>query len=301
MIAWHRRDTSFPVNQVEGAVSASESLICQGLLSNSPTVPTYAFSLLTLESFRRLRLRAPRLSVQSFLKAICDSQNDVYHAELATPFAETLDVYLAILRIIDNQVAQALRRDSPQWRIKNVCPPCTYKLVDEPDLPHDILLAIDGGSSLKRFANAGTASDALKFTSDYFASREEVETFAKRESTLSKGKKGKGKGRKGKKGTEEDDQGEEEHAEDMQMELNADIAEDENAGNEEFVVKNLPIGEGADEDGHLLRSCTERWKANADDAQKKTFNCFEEAGIFACLCRHGHVLAVADMVSSGEL
>ncbi|KIO19279.1 hypothetical protein M407DRAFT_11467 [Tulasnella calospora MUT 4182] len=300
MIAWHQRDTSFPIPQVEGATFASESLIRQGLLSNSPTVPTYAFSLLTLETFRRLRLRTPRLSVQSFLKAICDSQNDIYHAELATPFAEALDVYLAILRIVDSQVAKALNRDSPQWRINNVCPPCTYKLIDEPALRHDILLAIDGGNSLKRFANAGTASDGLTFTSDYFVSREDVDIFAK-ESTSSNGKKGKGTSRKPKKSMEEEDHAAEEHAEDMQMELSADTAEDGNVANQEFVVKNLPIGEGADEAGHLLGSCTERWKANADDAQKKAFNCFEETGIFACLCRHGHVLAVADMVSSGEL
>ncbi|KIO28406.1 hypothetical protein M407DRAFT_45358, partial [Tulasnella calospora MUT 4182] len=239
------------------------SLIQQGLISNSPSIPTYAFSIPTLETFRRLRLRAPRLSVQAFLKAVCDTQNNIYHAELATPFAETLDVYLALLRLVDQQVAKTLKRDSPHWRIKNACPPCTYKLVDEPPLRHDILLAIDGGNSLKRFSNAGTASNNLTFNSDYFVSREEVDKFARKEKEAgsSKGKKGKGKGK----------------------------------------AKKAKEPEGADDDGHLLSSCTERWKANADDALKKTFSCFEEAGVFVCLCRHGHVLAIADMVSSGEL
>ncbi|KIO22578.1 hypothetical protein M407DRAFT_39675, partial [Tulasnella calospora MUT 4182] len=243
----------------------------QGLISNSPAIPTYAFSILTLDSFRRLRLRAPRLSVQAFLKAVCDSQNDIYHAELATPFTEALDVYLALLRLLDQQVAKSLGRNSPHWRIKNACPPCTYKLADEPILPHDILLAIDGGNSLKRFANAGTASTTLAFDSNYFVSREE------------------------------DDVREDEHTEDTHMELSINAEEDLRVTTDEFVVKNLPITEGADDDGHLLSSCTERWKANADDAQKKTFSCFEETGVFVCLCRHGHVLAIADMVASGEL
>lgn len=304
MIAWHQHDTAFVVPQAEDAVFASESLIRHGLLSNSPSMPTYAFSLLTLESFHRLRLRAPRLSVQSFLKAICDSQNDVYHPELAAPFAKALDVYLAILRLVDQQVAKALHRDSPLWQIKNACPPCSYKLIDEPVLPHDILLSIDGGNSLKRFANAGSASNNLEFTSKYFVSRQDVDGFSKKEGASSRGKKGKGKGRTVKRteGAGEDEAAEAEgHAEDTQMELNDAGAEAGNTASDEFVVKNLPIGEGADEDGHLLSSCTERWKANADDTQKKAFNCFEEAGVFVCVCRHGHVLAIADMVSSGEL
>lgn len=304
MIAWHHRDFTFPVNQAEGSVHASESLVRHGLLSNSPTIPTYAFSLLTLESFRRLRLRAPRLSIQSFLKAVCDSQNHTYDRSLATPFAEVFDVYLAILRLVDQQVAQALHRNSPDWRIKHACPPCTYKLIDEPPLAHDILLAIDGGNSLKRFANAGSASNTLVFSSDYFVSREDVEKFAKpvKESGMSKKGKGKGKAKNSKATNDDRDEGEDdEHTEDTQMELNRDGVEDGQGVNEEFMVKNLPIGESADEDGHLLSSCTERWKANADDAQKKVFNCFEEAGVFVCLCRHGHVLAIADMVSSGEL
>lgn len=108
MVAWHHRDFSFAVNQAEGSVHTSESLMRHGLLSNSPTIPTYAFSLLTLESFRNLRLQSPHLSVQSFLKAVCNSQNKIYDRALATPFAEAFDAYLAILRLVNQQVSQAL-------------------------------------------------------------------------------------------------------------------------------------------------------------------------------------------------
>lgn len=308
MVAWHQRDSAFPVPQAEGATFASESLIQLGLISNSPSVPTYAFSIPTLETFRRLRLRAPRLSVQAFLKAVCDSHNNIYRAELATPFAEALDVYLALLRLVNQQVAKSLSHDSPNWHIKNTCPPCTYKLVYEPPLHHNILLAIDGGNSLKRFSNTGTASDNLAFNGDYFVPREEVDKFARKEKEagLSKGKRSKGKGKgkkaKGPEGADaEDDAGEDEHVEDTNMELDAELGGDGSTAAEDFVVKNLPIGEGADNVGHLLGSCTERWKASTDDTLKKTFSCFKEAGVFVCLCCHGHVLAIADMVSSGEL
>lgn len=173
--------------------------------------------------------------------------------------------------------------------------------MDEPPLTYDLFLAIDGGNSLKRFANAGSASNMLAFSSDYFVSREDVEKFARpvKESRISKKGKGKGEG----KGLKDVDDGgeDDEHEEDTQMELSGDGAKDGQVANEEFLVKNLPIGEGADEDGHLLSSYTERWKANADDVHKKAFNCFEEAGVSICLCRHGHVFAMADMVSSGEL
>ncbi|KDQ18596.1 hypothetical protein BOTBODRAFT_97369, partial [Botryobasidium botryosum FD-172 SS1] len=47
--------------------------------------------------------------------------------------------------------------------------------------------------------------------------------------------------------------------------------------------------------------CTERWRAAAEDKLKKMWGIFRETGIFACSCRHGLVLWVADMIESGEL
>jgi hypothetical protein len=41
---------------------------------------------------------------------------------------DTFDVYLALLRIVDKQVWEALGRDTPNWRVLNACPPCTYKV-----------------------------------------------------------------------------------------------------------------------------------------------------------------------------
>ncbi|KAJ7027031.1 hypothetical protein C8F04DRAFT_1295641 [Mycena alexandri] len=47
--------------------------------------------------------------------------------------------------------------------------------------------------------------------------------------------------------------------------------------------------------------CEERWKNLSDDASKKMWAIYDETGVFICLCRHGFVLMVADMVRSGEL
>ncbi|KAJ7017058.1 hypothetical protein C8F04DRAFT_980139 [Mycena alexandri] len=47
--------------------------------------------------------------------------------------------------------------------------------------------------------------------------------------------------------------------------------------------------------------CEERWKNLSEDSAKKMWAIYDETGIFICLCRHGFVLMVADMVRSGEL
>ncbi|KAI1782950.1 hypothetical protein LXA43DRAFT_904545, partial [Ganoderma leucocontextum] len=48
-------------------------------------------------------------------------------------------------------------------------------------------------------------------------------------------------------------------------------------------------------------TCTENWKAAMVDEKKRTWDIFEEMGIFASACRHAITLWIADMVRSGEL
>lgn len=50
-----------------------------------------------------------------------------------------------------------------------------------------------------------------------------------------------------------------------------------------------------------LKSCTDNWKADTPDAQKKTWDLFDETGFFISSCRHQVVLTICDMVRSGEL
>ena len=66
--------------------------------------------------------------------------------------------------------------------------------------------------------------------------------------------------------------------------------------NEEGDDTALPI-HGADADN----PCAGRWKNMNDDLLKRIESLHEETGIFLCLCRHGFVLLICDMIKSGEL
>lgn len=54
-------------------------------------------------------------------------------------------------------------------------------------------------------------------------------------------------------------------------------------------------------DNNGLETCVRNWKAAAADEKKRTWNIFDETGIFASACRHGFILWIADMIQSGEL
>ena len=60
------------------------------------------------------------------------------------------------------------------------------------------------------------------------------------------------------------------------------------------VAENDELAEG-------LTICVERWRAAGPEARKKMFALFAISGIFLAVCRHGHVLAICDMIRSGEL
>jgi len=49
-----------------------EALVKSGYLGNTPTYPSLAISLRTLELFRRIRSRKASFSVEAFAKVICD-------------------------------------------------------------------------------------------------------------------------------------------------------------------------------------------------------------------------------------
>jgi hypothetical protein len=47
--------------------------------------------------------------------------------------------------------------------------------------------------------------------------------------------------------------------------------------------------------------CSERWKNLKEEVTSKMWSIYDETGIFACICRHGFLLIMVDMVKSGEL
>lgn len=85
-----------------------------------------------------------------------------------------------------------LGRDTPNWRLKNACPACMYKLEGEPPLVLPLLTTMDGNNSLKRFhrrerteeGSAGASKereDSRQVPGDYYLSPEEVNEWGKEE------------------------------------------------------------------------------------------------------------------------
>ncbi|KAJ7243703.1 hypothetical protein C8J57DRAFT_1438524 [Mycena rebaudengoi] len=235
----------------------------------SPYFPTVVITTRVLEVFRVAHLRCPRFSIQPFVRALCDLHGVPHRPYLSTQFSTAFDIYLSLRAIIDKWVLVALGRDLPNWRVKNACPCCMYKVEDEPPLSIGVLACIDGNNSLSRFlrrereeitaeddggAHPGASkerADSRVPAGDYYLSRAEVDRWSK--------------------------------------EGMADLMDG-------FVPDPNAPGWVDNEDG-----CTERWKNMKEDVVGRAWGMFDETGFFPSLCRHGFVLIVADMVMSGEL
>ncbi|KAJ7080779.1 hypothetical protein B0H15DRAFT_924340 [Mycena belliarum] len=230
----------------------------------APYLPSVVITIRALEVFRITRLRCPRLGIQAYVRSLCDLHSVPPRPYLATQFTVAFDVYLAIRGIVDKRVLAALGRDTPDWRLKNACPACLYRVEGEDKLEIPLLATVDGNNSLKRFwrrereelrddgAGVPGASkerlDSRIPSGDYYLPREEVDRWAR------------------------------EGLEDMMKGFVAD---------EEWVEE---------EDG-----CTERWQNMREDVTSRAYGMYDETGFFPALCRHSFVLIVVDMVKSGEL
>lgn len=281
-----------------GYENFNSSLIRIGLLGSSPLLPKTAFSIKSLETYRQLRLNKPSLSIQAFTQALCATSSIKYTVGLRNRLNDSFDVYLAILRRVDHMITIALGMNIPHWRVRNTCPCCNHRVSDEPRLEFDQIFSIDGGCSLKRLQDAGSA-DNRTFDGDYLVKRDAVDLF-KYEAV----KKTVEKARRGKKTSGGDGAGEDkEQANDVALEL-GEVSREIDGEGVEWVTKNVqaePGLEESNEKSNELTLCVKRWKANADDDKKGMFSCFDEAGIFIAVCRHGFLLAYCDIVQSGEL
>ncbi|KAF8217912.1 hypothetical protein K438DRAFT_1901011 [Mycena galopus ATCC 62051] len=236
----------------------------EGLVPVAPFFPSTVITIRALEVFRALSLRCPRLGIQAFVRAMCDLNGAAPHPSLPKQFSVVFDTYLAIRGTVDNRVKFALGRNTPDWRLKNACPACLYKLEGEADIPLPFLATIDGNNSLKRFwrrerdtdlADGTTAPGASKERQDdrwaggdYYLPREEVDKWSRE-------------------------------------------------GLDDLMKEFVPGSELEDEgDG-----CTERWQNMREDVTARAYGMYDETGFFPSLCRHGFVLIVVDMVKSGEL
>ncbi|KAG8700478.1 hypothetical protein FRC08_004676 [Ceratobasidium sp. 394] len=160
----------------EGDSNANVVLLRHGYLSATPSRPTIAFSLDLLDILAAVQRRSPAVSIEAMSKAFCDLRNIPYTPHSRTRLSSALDVYYMVNRVIKKRVDKAMGRDSPDWRLKNCCPPCMYILEGEPELNPKLLATCDGNDSLKRCARAGSA-DQREYESDYYISPEEVDRF----------------------------------------------------------------------------------------------------------------------------
>ncbi|KAF7366983.1 hypothetical protein MSAN_00957000 [Mycena sanguinolenta] len=124
---------------------------------------------------------------------MCDVHGVPPRPYLGVQFSIAFDVYLLVREETARRVRAALGRNNPCWRLRNVCPCCTYKLEGEAkDWP--FLFTCDGNDSAKRFArktkeqwdDEGNAlsresaerDDYCRAPGDYFIARDVVESWA---------------------------------------------------------------------------------------------------------------------------
>ncbi|KAF7363837.1 hypothetical protein MSAN_01041700 [Mycena sanguinolenta] len=203
---------------------------------------------------------APRLGIQAWVRMMCDIHGVPPRPYLGVQFSVAFDVYLLVREETARRVRVALGRNDPCWRLRNVCPCCTYKLEGErKDWP--FLFTCDGNDSAKRFARktkeqwddegnplpreSAERDDSRRPPGDYFIPRDVVDSWA---------------------------------------------VEDEEE-----------LAKVHDEDEEKDSGCAEKWQNMKEVHTVRAAAVYDETGIFAGLCRHGFVLALVDMVKSGEL
>ncbi|KAI0059962.1 hypothetical protein BV25DRAFT_1918089 [Artomyces pyxidatus] len=253
------------IYQLPGSPYVNVTLLRQGCLGSTPLDVSSAISLRTLELYRRLRLRQPRVSIQAWIKVICDIHNLTYQRTYWRHFSDTFDVYLKILEGVEQRVLRALGREDPEWRVLHSCPPCQYKLADETNMEIAVIGAFDGNQSLKRVRlREGLTQDPRAFSSTYYIGEDTVNRFQHDVKPRPKKKQ------------------------DKNSEDQAPWANDDRQAT------------AADGDEHDT-TCTDRWKAAMSDSLKRMWAIYRETGIFLSACRHGMIWWICDMVESGEL
>jgi hypothetical protein len=88
--------------------------------------------------------------VQAWVKTLGDLHGLEFKPYSTHQFTTCFNIYLEILKTVDDHVNGALEPSAPDWRLKNCCPACTYKLEGEAELIFNMLVTGDGNPSLKR-------------------------------------------------------------------------------------------------------------------------------------------------------
>ncbi|TFK58749.1 hypothetical protein BDN72DRAFT_781650 [Pluteus cervinus] len=150
-------------------------MVQRGFIPPAPERPTFAFSLHVLKAYHTIQLRCAHLSIQQFVKALCDLHGSAYSSSRSEQFTIIYDVYLSLIEGARERALRKLGRSDPDWRLKNCCPCCTNKLAGEEKLEFDMLFTMDGNDSLKRVSRRESASVGLGRSKERLDLREAVE------------------------------------------------------------------------------------------------------------------------------
>ena len=256
------------------------ALIRQGLMPCAPYSPSTTITIRALKLFHSTHLRCPHVSVHSFVKTLCDIHAVPFKSYLSRQFSIAFDLYLSILNNVDRLVQVSLERDAADYRIKHLCPPCTYILEGEKKLRFSMLYTVDGNDSLKRILRR---EDAPEHQVQEPATAEPA-TAAQAPSTT--------------EGSTRPHLGPSSEVKDSRTAGRGVYLTREQVDEwaKEVLMEDMP---GFDYDDN--NPCAERWRNMKNELTSKMWGVFEETGLFLALCRHGFVLLLVDMVQSGEL
>ncbi|KAI6146361.1 hypothetical protein BKA82DRAFT_59363, partial [Pisolithus tinctorius] len=148
----------------------TSALVCHSLIPCSPITPKVTITVQALDLYHTVCQCCPHLSIQGYIKLLCNIHEVLFHNHHSCQFSTVLDVYLQILALVSNIVHQALQCDQPDWQLKHSCPSCTYKLQDKLAIQFKMLFAQDRNDSLKRVVTRvldGNLDDTAPLTTSH--------------------------------------------------------------------------------------------------------------------------------------
>ncbi|KAK0478992.1 hypothetical protein IW261DRAFT_1551567 [Armillaria novae-zelandiae] len=144
-----------------------------------------------MEVFHAATLRCPQMSIQGFIRTLCDLHYTSVGGGLREQFSICYDVFLAILDGVESRVMRELSCTDPDWRLANCCAACTFELEGEEQLEFSMFGAMDGNDLLKRVPRSKTVDemenekvcierpDSRNGGSGYILPRSEVDRWSK--------------------------------------------------------------------------------------------------------------------------
>ncbi|KAJ7823309.1 hypothetical protein B0H14DRAFT_3146083 [Mycena olivaceomarginata] len=306
-----------------GSSRVNTALIKHGYIGASPEQPVLAFPLHLFEVYRQQHRVCPQYSMEALARTLQHLHLVPHPFYLSEQLSSAYDAYLAIMREVDVRVDAAMGRTG-DWHSQNVCPLCFYKTDGEPHLKYKFLGTMDGNNSLKLVDtpfHPGLRPDNRQSTSPRWITPEQVDVY-KDEVAIAQAKHSPVISRGEKKlwsrlvllqtaaplapptttipttsATPTTAVGVSPSLPPMTESTASDDEDDDIAW---LNINELEPAEVAELE-ECINTCVERWRAAAPEARKKMFAFFGVSGIFLSVCRHGHVLAMCDMIRSGEL